>query len=247
MPYESPLKYFRDQHKEPDKQKESQPTWHDPELELEDTFETENEVLSGKKEAKVEHFGSVAEKYYQTIEVVKGAKLKDEFKDDEAEQKIIENRKEMVLKYLRSILGDVHNYLSQVNYLQLQQANTYDDIEQYQSAIAESDGQRRVYHNKLISDLKIAIRLININFNADFPEDFRIEEESKMADRKNLTPAQLKEQMGKREYYTFPFSSGVFIDFSKAPKDPQGEREYIAHWALTVYADLSALETEIAK
>ena len=247
MEYESPLKYFRDQNKEPDKYKEGQPNWNDPELGLEDTFETETEILSNDKESKIEHFGPAAEKYRQTIEAVKGAKLKEEFKDDEAEQKIIESRKEMTLKYLKSVLGDARNYLAQVNYLQLQQARSYDDIEQYQSAVAESDGQRRICHNKLISDLKIAMRLININFNADFPEDFRIEEESKMTDRKNLTPAQLKEQMSKREYYHFPFSSGAFIDFDKAPKDPQGEREYIAHWALTVYADLSALEAEANK
>lgn len=247
MDYESPLKYFRDQNKEPDKYKEGRPNWNDPELGLEDTFETENAVKETVGESKIERLGSSAEKYRQTIELIKSAGLKPEFIKETDEQKIIENRREMILKYLGTILNDIRNYLSQVNYLQLQRLETYDSPEQYQSAIGTSDGLRSVYHNKLIADLKIAMRLVNINFNTDFPEDFRIEEEAKMTDRKNLTPEKLREQMNKREYYKFPYPVGVFIDFSKAPKDPQGEREYIAHWALTLYADLTALETEVKK
>lgn len=247
MAYESLLKYFRDQNKNPDEYKKGQPNWRDPDLKIEDTFETENETINDNKESEIETLGVAAEKYRQTIETIKKAAIKQEFIDDEVEQKIIENRKEMTLKYLGSVLSDIRNYLAQVNYLQLQKLETYDSAEQYQSAISESDGLRRIYHNKLISDLKIAIRLININFNADFSEELRIEEESKMADRKNLTSEELKKQMSKRGYYKFPFSSGIFIDFNKAPKDPQGEREYIAHWALTVYTDLSVLETETSK
>lgn len=244
MSYESPLKYFRDLNKEPDKYKESQSNWRDPDLGIEDNFETEGE---NDKEKEKENLGATGQKFKETIDLVKTTGLKDEFKEDLEEQKIIENRREMILKYLKSIVSDARNYLSQVNYLQLQQAASYDTVAQYQAAISSSDGLRRTYHNKLISDLKIAMRLININFNIDFPEEFRLEGETKMIDRKDLTEEQLKDKLNERNYVKFPYPAGVFIDFSSAPKDPQGEREYIAHWALNLYTDLSALETEIKK
>ena len=68
-----------------------------------------------------------------------------------------------------------------------------------------------------------------------------------MADRKGMTEEQLKNKMGERDYVKFPYPAGIFIDFSSAPKDPQGEREYIAHWASKLYTDLSAIDTEIEK
>jgi hypothetical protein len=244
MSYESPLKYFRDQYKEPDKYKESHPNWRDPDLDIENDNETV-EVSDVKKEK--ETLGTAGQKFKETIDLVKTAGIKDEFKTDEAEQKIIENRREMILKYLKLVVDDARNYLSQVNYLQLQQAASYDTVAQYQAAIGLSDGLRRTYHNKLISDLKIAMRLININFNIDFPEEFRLEGEIKMADRKGMTEEQLKNKLSERNYIKFPYPAGVFIDFSNAPKDSQGEREYIAHWASKLYTDLSAIDTEIGK
>lgn len=246
MSYESPLKYFRDQNKEPDKYKESHPNWHDPEI-INDANSNLTEFEAKKPENKSEILGETSKKYKETIDLVKSAGLKEEFKDDLIEQGIINNRREMITKYLGAILNDARNYLSQVNYLQIQKMESYNDVAQYQSAISHSDGLRRTYHNKLISDLKIAMRLININFNADFPEEARLEEESKMTDRKDLTPEELKEKMAKREYKHFPYPVGVFIDFSKIPKDPQGEREYIAYWALKLYSDLSTLEAEVSK
>ena len=243
MAYESPLKYFRDQNKEPDKYRESNSRWHDQELDIPDIDE-ENTI---QPEKKIELLGSTAEKYKTTIDLVKEAKLKEEFSNDEAEKALLENRKEAILKYLGSIINDARNYLTHVNYLQIQKMETYDSPAKYQEAIGPSDAQRSSYHNKMISDLKIAMRLININFNADFPEAARLEGESHMTDRKGLSQDELKEQMSKREYVHFPYPIGVFIDFDKAPKDPQGEREYIAHWALNLYSDLTALETEISK
>lgn len=246
MSYESPLKYFRDQNKEPDKYKEANPTWHDPEIFHDETSNLEDfETL--ESENKVEILGETSRKYKETIDLVKSAGLKEEFKNDLVEQNIINSRREMITKYLGAILNDARNYLSQVNYLQIQKMESYDDVAQYQSAISHSDGLRRTYHNKLISDLKIAMRLINVNFNADFPEEARLEEESKMTDRKDLTPEELKEKMARRDYKHFPYPVGVFIDFSKIPKDPLGERQYIAHWALNLYSDLSALESEVSK
>jgi len=246
MPYESPLKYFRDQYKNPDKYKEKHPDWRDPELGEPDLGEPDNqedsEIDNKEKEIKIEKIGEAGKKYQETIDLIKSIDLKPEFKDDSAEKNIIENRREAILRYLTAILEDARNYLSQVNYLQLQKIASYDDVAKYQEAVSSSDGLRRVYHNKLISDLKIAMRLININFNADFSEELRLNEELKMTDRNGFDRDSLKKKMAEREYAKFPYPAGIFIDFSRAPKDPQGEREYIANWALTIYSDLSALK-----
>ena len=185
MPYESPLKYFRDQYKNPDKYKEKHPDWRDSELGKPNNQE-DSEIDSKEKQVKIEKMGEAGKKYQETIDLIKSIDLKPEFKDDLAEKNIIENRREAILRYLTTILEDARNYLSQVNYLQLQKAASYDDVAKYQEAVSSSDGLRRVYHNKLISDLKIAMRLININFNADFSEELRLNEELKMADRNGL-------------------------------------------------------------
>ena len=242
MPYESPLKYFRDQYKDPDKYKEKHPSWRDPELGESDNQE-DSGIDSKEEQPKIEKIGETGALYQETINLIKTIDLKPEFKDDLAEKAIIKNRQEVILKYLAAILEDVRNYLSQVNYLQLQKAASYDDVAKYQEAIGFSDGLRAVYHNKLISDLKIAIRLININFNADFSEELRLDKELEMADRKGLDRDGLKQKMAEREYANFPYPAGIFIDLSRAPKDSQGEREYIANWASNIYLDLSALKS----
>ncbi len=129
--------------------------------------------------------------------------------------------------------------------MQIQKAADYEDPEKYQQVVGESDQLRRSYHNKLIQDIKIASRLININFNADFPENLRLAEESKMTDRLGMKPEELKKLMAQREYSKFPFPAGIFLDMSHPPKDEQVEREYIGYWALKIYSDLSILENEI--
>lgn len=239
---ESPLKYFRDQQKNPDKYEYGRPTSNDGVV---FTGEDRIENLETKSPDKV--FGPAGQSFQQTIELIKLTGLKEEFKENLPEIAIIENRRQVILGFLTKILEDVSNYISQINYLQIQKAASYDDINQYQSAIKHSDELRSRFHNKLINDLKITMRLININFNADFPEVDRLEEESKMPDRKNLTKDELKILMSQREYYNFPYPVGIFMDFSKAPKDPQGEREYIAHWAFQLYANLSVLSSDIDK
>lgn len=239
MKYESPLKYFRDQNKNPDEEKKHNPNWRDEELSGEDLSRESDEA------SKIERMGSFAEKYREVVDIIKNADLKTEFAGDKAEKAIIKKRKELIIEFLGNILNDIKNYLTQVNYLQLQKIASYDDISKYQSAIRESDGLRRTYHNKMISDIKIAVRLINTNFNADFPDNLRLAEESKMADRRGVGETDLKNKLAEREYYNFPYPAGVFIDFSRMPKDPQGEREYIASWALNMYADLTELETKI--
>lgn len=239
MPYESPLQYFRDIYKNPDKHPEYKET-----IERDESEEYSENI---SKNHEKEQLTGAGETYRKTINIIKNSDLKEEFKNDEEEKKILENRKEIVLDYLKTIMEDARNYLTQVNYLELQKVASYDSVEKYQQAVGESDAMRRSYHNKMIRDIKIAMRLININFNVDFPEEARIKEEGNMADRKNLSPEQLKNKMSERVYSSFDHPVGAFIDFSKAPKDPQGEREYIAYWALKLYNDLSVLEKEFDK
>ena len=187
MSYESPLKYFRDQYKNPDEYKIKHPDWRDPELPDKSETELENSPITEKPESKKEKIGETGLKYQMAIELVKNAALKPEFASDQEEQAILEKRKQVILQYLDNVLDDVQNYLSQVNYLQLQKMDSYDDVAKYQETIKNSDGQRRIYHNKLISDLEIVIRQININFSADFPEDLRLKQESVMEDRQGMS------------------------------------------------------------
>ena len=242
----SPFNFFRDQHKNPD----LYPPDPVEQREIKEMLEKEeaekvlkNIPKSEKEELKV--FGPTGEAYKKTVNIIKQAGLKPEFINNVVEAELIEKRKETITNYLSRILEDAKNYLSQVNYLQIQKAADYEDFEKYQEAVGPSDQLRRSFHNKLIQDIKIAHRLINTNFNADFPEDMRLAEEAKMADRQGFKPDELKELMSERQYYKFPFSAGIFFDLSKTPKDPQVEREYYGHWALQIYSDLSALENEI--
>lgn len=240
---ESPLKYFRDQQKNPDRYAYGRPSSTDGAVFTGEDKEDQQDGLETKSPDKI--FGPFGLSFQQTIELIKTTGLKEEFKDNVSELAIIENRRQAILGFLSKILEDVSHYISQINYLQIQKAASYDDINQYQSTIKHADDLRSKFHNKLITDLKITMRLININFNADFPEVDRIEEESKMPDRKNLTKEELKDILSQREYHHFPYPVGIFMDFSKAPKDPQGEREYIAHWAFQLYTSLSVLTSDI--
>lgn len=246
MERKSPFNFFRDQYKNPD----LYPPDPVEQREIKEILEKEEAEKASKNIPKSEievpeAYGPTGEAYKKTVDLIKQSGLKTEFVNNKAEAQIIEKRKEAIINYLSRILEDVKNYLSQVNYLQIQKAADYEDFEKYQEVVGESDQLRRSFHNKLIQDIKIAHRLINTNFNADFPEDMRLAEEAKMADRQGLEPEELKKLMNEREYYHFPFSAGIFFDLSRTPKDPQVEREYYGHWALQIYSDLSALEHEI--
>ncbi len=210
MSYESPLKYFRDEYKNPDEYKKKHPNWRDSDLE--GNIGDFEEETNKDHQDKIERLGAYGGKYKAVIDLIKSAGLKPEFETDLAEQQIIENRRNLILKYLETILDDVRNYLSQVNYLELQKAGSYDDISKFQEAIGVSDNLRRSYHNKMISDIKIAVRLINVNFNADFPEEMRLNEELKIADRKTTSRNDLQKKMAERQYYNFPYPAGIFID-----------------------------------
>ncbi|MEI6529329.1 MAG: hypothetical protein WCN88_02940 [Candidatus Falkowbacteria bacterium] len=246
MEHKSPFNFFRDQYKNPD----LYPPDPVEQREIKEMIKKENAELDSKniprRELETsEVYGPTGEAYKKTVNIIKQAGLKPEFINNIAEGEIIEKRKATIINYLSRILEDAKNYLSQVNYLQIQKAADYEDFEKYQEVVGESDQLRRSFHNKLIQDIKIAHRLINTNFNADFPEEMRLSEEAKMADRQGLKSEELKELMNERQYYNFPFSAGIFFNLSQTPKDPQVEREYYGHWALQIYSDLSALENEI--
>ncbi len=245
MLYESPRKIFRDMNKNPDEyidfeekalireelEKDEALKSKETHASLDDKKDSEPTTLSGRI-------------FKNSVDNVFSAGLLDG-ENDEQELMIIKQRQEVTINYLGKVLEDVQNYLSQIGAGQLQKMSSYDDIKKYQADVKSSDEARRAYHNRLISDIKIVSRLININFNADFPNDLRIEAESKMPDRKNFSLGDLANKMAKRKYFKFDFPAGAFIDLSKAPKDPQGEREYIAHWAFMLYSDLSLLQNDL--
>lgn len=259
MQYNSPRKIFLDMHKNPDKYPNDieEKTVIKSELERDEKInqkkitEQDSSVASEAEcdkftEKKSEIFTSHGQSFKKVIDNIFEAGLIDGV-DNPEELKVIRQRQELILNYLSKILEDVKNYLNQVGLLESQKRENYDSLEKYQAIIGRSDATRRSYHNKLISDVKIAMRLININFNADFPEDSRLKEELKMPDRKDFAIDDLKNLMSQRKYFKFPFPVGIFMDFRACPKDPQGEREYIAYWALQLYSDLSALDGEMRK
>lgn len=249
MIYESPRKIFRDMNKNPDKYVND---FQEKAIIKEELKKDElNNANIGKKKLTIEKkefepMTTCGKAFKNTVDNVFEAGLLEGVKN-ESELKIVAQRRKITLDYLTKVLEDVRNYLTQINAGQLQKISSYDDIGKYQLAMKSSDEARRAHHDRLISDVKIAIRLININFNADFSEKLRLEAEIKMPDRKGDSVESLQKKMLQRKYFKFNFPAGGFIDVSKIPKDSQGEREYIAHWALTLYSDLSGLYENINK
>jgi hypothetical protein len=231
MAYESPLRAFRDMEKNPD-------LYVDQASAL---FEASRPLSEDKQEI----ITSPGHDFKAVVSLIKDASLLPKFADNKLEADLLHQRQETVLRFLFKILEDVKNYLTQVNILRQQKNENYNDQNNYQDVIGSSDTLRRSLHNILIRDIKITARLINLNFNADYPEKMRLIEEAKMPERQGITPALLQELMRQRAYYKFPLSGGAFIDLSKMPRDPIGEREYIADWALRIYTDLSALTDDL--
>jgi hypothetical protein len=239
MGYISDVQFFRDLNKHPD--------W-DPETARQEVKKEtkkggaskENMPVEKEKEEKLET--TMSEEYQRVIELVSNFSLKEEFRDDAGEMKILESRKQFVLKQLRKILNDVENYINQINILRTQKLASYDDNNQYRDYVGSSDETRYNYHNQLINDLKLLMKQANINFNQDFPETARIREEKKYADRKGQSEAEIKKALAKREYVEFPYGQGVIINWKNCPKNPRGEREFIMHWAFEFYKDLTKLK-----
>lgn len=246
MLYESPRKIFRDMNKNPDECFDpAEKALIKEELEKDEALKLKNNLDNQEDKECTKPLTSSGKIFKNSVDKIFEAGLL-EGKNDAEELEIIKQRQKVTLSYLNNVLEDVQNYLSQIGAGELQKISNYDDVKKYQADVKISDDARRAYHNRLISDIKIASRLINLNFNADFPNELRIKEESKMPDRKNLSSEDLKNKLAERKYFKFNFPAGSFIDLSKIPKDPQGEREYIAHWAYMLYSDLTVLQKEIS-
>lgn len=259
MRYESPRQFFRDMNKNPD----MYPPDHAERTEIakmlrEEEFKKEQLADESKKrqsedignaqsaslEKRVELKTPAGIAFFESVNLILDAQG-PEASADSQEAEIFIKRKEMALDYLARTLEDAKNYLTQVNTLQLVKMSNYEDVAKYQEAVSSGDSLRRSFHNKLIADIKIAMKIINLSFNADFPGEMRLQAESMMPERKGMSRQDLQQKLNQKQYYQFPFPAGGFIDFSRAPKDPQGEREYIASWALKIYGDLAALSTNI--
>jgi len=231
------IKHFRDLNKYPDKYGQ-----HVSEEDKKD-IEKYNKENFGKK---IEKMGPTADKYYQAMELVKSAGLKTEFSDNEKEQKIIEKRKDFIIKYFSKVLEDIKRYMSSISAIKIQELKDYgSDLDRFQEIMSISDQERRNYHNALINDIKILIRSININFNKDFPHEARLNFESKMPDRAGLKSKELEEIISQREYVEFPYKQGAFINLNSAGMDPELERNIIANWALDMYGDLTTLNDKL--
>lgn len=251
MSYESPLKMFRDQYKNPDLYDGGFPEKREiEEMLAEDEIERKKKIENGEdapelpnSENKLEITSPTGRAFKETVDLVRGVSLKPEFAADEAETKVLEERKAAVIGMLSNVLDDVSNYLSGISYMMKMRKTEEVDADKFLEKQIEAEVSRKRYHNKLISDIKIAARLINVSFNRDYPEDLRLQEEAKFPVRKGMSVAQLKEALAKHEYYEFPHAAGGFINFQEVPRDPYAERKYIAAWGMKIYNDLTAIQS----
>jgi len=254
MNLESPLKFFRDQFKNPDLYEGGRPEaaeigrmLADDQQLKEEEYGLDKESAAAGDEKKIEILSPNSKAFIKTVDIIRSSGLKPEFADDAAENKVIEERKEAILNMLRRILEDVRNYLSGISYQLMQQKSEEVDQEKFLSDTVNAETDRKRYHNKLISDIKIAARLINVTFNADFPDDLRLQEEAKFPVREKMSREELGRKLAEREYQKFPYAAGGFIDFQSMPRDEYAQRKYIACWAMGVYSDLSVIEEKSLK
>lgn len=239
----SELNYFRDQYKNPDKyprdKKEmaeafaidgSKPVLSDSSLDKLDSKE--------KKEV----FSTWGKNYENVVNLISEY---EEEKVDAEEREILKKRKVISLGLLKKVLSDIDSYILQINVLKdFVNKNDSENIRSYQLDLGQSDMNRRDAHNRLINDLKITIRLLNVFYNANFPEKERIKFEKGYADRTGKSEEEIIEISKKKSFIEFPVS-GVIIDSNNMPKDPIGERNYIADWAFSIFKDLTVLKNEI--
>lgn len=241
MAYISDAQFFRDANKKPDEY-----SLH-ANGELKAEIETAKKISQEKEDqGKIEKLGPFAANYKQVVDAVADFKLKPEFSQDDIENKILLERRKVILGFLRQVLDDVQRYTSSVNSFNLvyNTRNEAKDGDEYSRNMKEVDNNRRVVHNRLISDLKILIRLINVNFNADFNSNFRFEAERKMPDRKSFSDEELRLSLQKREYIKFDKKNFLF---EQLPEDPDGERNYIKDWSFSLYGDLTKLNDDLSE
>jgi hypothetical protein len=236
------INFFRDLSKNPDKY--NIPGVTDSELKAELEADRAERLRLGKEvDKKNEKLSFFAESYAQTINKVSAAKLKSEYANDAKEATILEERKKFVLGRLQIILEDVKRYVSVTNnFNSIVKNKNNEDLGEYRDSAQAVDTERKIIHDKLVSDIKILIRLVNINFNKNFSESERLESEQKMADRKGMSPADLKQALSEREYQEFDKSAFLF---DKLPNDVRLEREIIKDWALVINSDLDKLNEDL--
>lgn len=248
--YDSHLKMFRDQYKNPDlygggfsEEKEiNEMLAKDKMKECKKNEQREDIPKHEHCESKLEIISSTGKVFKEVVDLVRNVSLKPEFAADEMETKVLEERKMATLGVLSNILDDVSNYLGSISYMMKMRKIEDVDADKFLEKQIEAETSRKRYHNKLISDIKIAARLINVSFNRDYPEDLRLQEEAKFPVRKGMDMVQLKEALAKHEYYKFPHAAGGFINFQEVPRDPYAERKYIASWGMKIYSDLTAIK-----
>jgi hypothetical protein len=162
-----------------------------------------------------------------------------------AEAEILKKRKKITLDFLRKVLFDVSKYMVAIQALYRAQDNKeHFEGQEFRDEKKIRDGERKIAHDRLINDLKITMRLINVNFNKDFSEASRLQEEKKMTDRKGYSDGELKKALAMRSYAAFD-KPGFIIDY--LPKDSLSEREYIKKWSFEIYSELSKLNEDLEK
>ncbi|MFA4942836.1 MAG: hypothetical protein WC564_04330 [Patescibacteria group bacterium] len=241
MSYVEDIQFFRDLEKNPDIYGVHIDEETKREIEAEKALKSKSENSTEKK---IETFGPTAENYRKIVDAVTNLSLKPEFSHDSLENKLLSERKKIILDFLNQVLGDVQRYVSTVNNFNLifNKQSEAKDRDGYLADIKSADEERRAVHNRLISDLKICIRLLNINLNADFDPRLRFDSERKMPDRRDLSDSELKAVLEKREYIKFDKKNFFFNDL---PSNPQNERDFIKDWSFELYGDLTHLSSEL--
>lgn len=240
MGYISDIQLFRDMNKNPDVYGQH----IDEETKQEIEREEKEKIDSGVVESKAEKLGPTAANFEQVFTTISDFHLKPEFSDDDPEYELLQSRKKVTVEFLSKILEDVKRYVGTVNSFNFIRDNQEEarSREEYLDNIKDIDTERRAVHNRLISDLKIMIRLVNTNFNLNFDPKLRFEAERQMPDRKNLSDEELKAALDKREYVAFEKKNFLFENL---PSDPQNERDFIKEWSFGLYHDLTKLNDDL--
>jgi len=256
----SDIQLYRDMAKNPDKyneglsQDEAQERdryWEEVSNQKKSPRSINNSIPSPRLVPNKEHalgsnfdkLSNLGKNYEEVVNLINNFGLKEGINNAE-EELVIENRKKLVFDYLKKILKDVENYIAAINHLSLLVRNV-SDSEDYRDNIERLDQNRRDCHNRLINDLKIAVRLINVSFNKSFSEDLRFQEERKYKERESLSDDELKNVLSQREYVEFSYKNGAIIDWNRVPKEPEAQRNHIKDWAASLYVSLTDLESDI--
>jgi len=251
----SDIDFYRNVYKNPDEYKIAGYDTNRQEIEEEKEYDRlqekkssgldkKNKVKNNKPEKKEIISPSVAN-YEKVVKTIADFELKPAFRKNIVEVEILNHRKKITLDFLKRVLLDVSRYTKAIHTLyQVQENKEHFEGQEFRDEKKIRDGERKVAHDRLINDLKITLRLINTNFNKNFPEANRFQEERKMVDRKDYSDEELKQAIAMRSYVTFD-KAGFIVDY--LPKDSLAEREYIKGWSFEIYNELSKLDEDLEK